>query len=221
MQDTLGVDLLWEGQSYKPGYHGNKGRTLTWLNDEVVLRTWVSVTSMSMNITSFKCGDIVCASSWMLWIRCIQRSQVLLVICSAACVNHLLFAEQSHRWRLKWQDFDWLAGWLCVCVCASLTGMWEKLQPLIVFYVKVFSCSINMVTLTLHKTWLRMTRFRRIWEWAWHPQLHLKCGRMSETLVISVLFKNRIVLYTSRLILSTELLIKMFLVEDFFSICQC
>lgn len=129
MQDTLGVDLLWEGQSYKPGYHGNKGRTLTWLNDEVVLRTWVSVTSMSMNITSFKCGDIVCASSWMLWIRCIQRSQVLLVICSAACVNHLLFAEQSHRWRLKWQDFDWLAGWLCVCVrvwqeCEKNFSLW-------------------------------------------------------------------------------------------------
>ncbi len=34
--------------------------------------------------------------------------------------------------------------------------------------------------------------------------------------MISVLFKNRIVLYTSGLILSTELLIKMFLVEDFF-----
>ncbi len=38
---------------------------------------------------------------------------------------------------------------------------------------------------------------------------------MMETLVISVLFKNRIVLYTSGLIPLTELLLKVFLVEDF------
>ncbi len=114
MQDTLGEYLLWEGQSYKPGYHGNKSRTLTWLNDEVVLRTFL--TSMSMNMTLMKCGDVICASSWMLWIRCIQRSQVLLVIYRAACVNNLLFAEQNNRWCLKWQDFDWLAGWFCVCM---------------------------------------------------------------------------------------------------------
>ncbi len=148
-----------------------------------------------------------------------------------------------------------LTGWLDDCVCACLTGMWENLQSLIVFYY---------VLLWLHRYYLNWTElddaitklnnempwldfmlrflaaaliwllwlwvkhdlgswmFRRIWEWAWHPQLHLKCGRMMETLVISVLFKNRIMSYTSGLIPLTELLIKMFLVEDFFIyICQC
>lgn len=120
MQDTLGVDLLWEGQSHKPGCHGNKGRALKGLSDAVALTTaraftCVIVTSMSSNTTSLECGDAVC-TSWMPWIRCIQRSQVLLVIYNASCVNHVLFAEQSHRWRLKWHRT--FAGWMVVADCA-------------------------------------------------------------------------------------------------------
>lgn len=99
---TLGVDLLWEGQSHKPGCHGNKGRALKGLSDAVALTTarsftCVIVTSMSINTTSLECGDAVRTSSRMPWIRYIQRSQVLLVIYNASSVNHVLFAEQSHR----------------------------------------------------------------------------------------------------------------------------
>lgn len=36
MQDTGGVDLPWEGESHKPGCHGNKGSTLKGLSDGVV-----------------------------------------------------------------------------------------------------------------------------------------------------------------------------------------
>lgn len=119
MQDTLSVDLLREG--HKPGCHGNKSRTLKGLSDAVALTTMhtctcVIVTSMSMNTTSLECGDAVCTSSRMQCISCIQRNQVLLVIYSASCVNHLLFAEH-HRWHLNGRALAWwmvLADWVWV-----------------------------------------------------------------------------------------------------------
>lgn len=157
---------------------------------------------VSMNTTSLKCGDVVCTSSWMLWIRCIQRIQVLLVIHSAACVNHLLFAEQSHRWRLKWQDFDWLDGWLCVRVWHECEKNFSILQ---IMLSKPRLCLMLrfLVAALIWVLWLRKTQLTAI-GWPGLEQYE------------SELFKNRIVLYTAELILSTKLLIEMFHVEGFF-----